>query len=78
MKSNAGSIRMHNLSFLQVVEAVKQLSPKEKLALNEVLWEGDMIVPEEHQKLVKDRRDAAKQNPKRLLDWDEASKTLRP
>lgn len=66
------------VNFQQIVEAVKQLSPKDKLKLNEIIWEEDIDIPIEHQKLVLDRMEKAKLNPERLLDWDEVSKTLVP
>ena len=34
-------------------------------------------VPEEHQKLVMERFDQIRQNPERLLDWDEVKKNLK-
>ncbi len=34
-------------------------------------------IPEAHQKLVMERFDKARKNPDRLLDWDEAKKTLK-
>lgn len=34
-------------------------------------------VQEAHQKLVMERFDKVRKNPKRLLDWDEAKKTLK-
>lgn len=66
-----------NLNFEQLVAAVKQLSPKEKQQLNDILWDENMEIPIEHQRLVLDRITKAKQNPRRLLDWDEAVKTLK-
>jgi hypothetical protein len=33
-------------------------------------------VPEAHQKLVIERFDKVRKNPERLLDWEEAKKTL--
>ena len=33
-------------------------------------------VPDEHQKIVMERFEKVRENPKRLLDWDEAKKTL--
>jgi|BarGraIncu00222A_1022003.scaffolds.fasta_scaffold319924_2 hypothetical protein len=66
-----------DLSFKQLVEAVKQLSPKEKLVLNDVLWNESMEIPVEHQALVLGRIQKARQNPNRLVDWDEASKSLK-
>jgi hypothetical protein len=35
-------------------------------------------IPEEHQRLVMERFEKVRQNPERLLDWDEAKKTLQP
>ncbi len=67
-----------DLSFQQLIEAVKQLTPKEKLLRNDVLWDENMEIPAEHQGLVSDRIKKAKQSPDRLLNWDEASKLLRP
>ena len=46
--------------------------------LNDVLWNESMQIPEEHQTLVLGRIQKAKQNPGRLQDWDEASKSLKP
>jgi hypothetical protein len=34
-------------------------------------------IPEAHQKLVMDRFDKVRKNPERLLDWDEAKKSLK-
>lgn len=34
-------------------------------------------VPDEHQKLVMERFDQIRQNPERLLDWDEVKKNLK-
>lgn len=34
-------------------------------------------VPETHQKLVMERFDKVRKDPDRLLDWDEAKKTLK-
>lgn len=67
-----------NLSFQQLIEVVKQLSPLEKLELNEVLWSDSNEIPLENQKLVLSRMQKSKVNPKRMLDWDAASKTLLP
>jgi hypothetical protein len=38
---------------------------------------GVYDIPEEHQQLVMQRFEQVRQNPDRLLDWDEAKKTLR-
>jgi hypothetical protein len=64
------------ISFHQVVDMIKQLSPSEKLKINEVIWETDTEIPSEHQLLVMERIKKTKNNPKRMLDWDEVSKNL--
>lgn len=33
-------------------------------------------IPNEHQKIVIERIEKSKENPERLLDWDEVSKNL--
>ena len=65
-----------NLNVNQLIEAVKQLSPKDRLKVNDAIWNDDMEIPVEHQKIVFDRIAKAKTNPERLLDWDEVSKNL--
>ncbi len=67
-----------NINFEQLVNTVKQLSPKEKMQINDALWDSNMDIPEEHQELVRQRVNAADKNPARLLDWDTASKKLMP
>jgi hypothetical protein len=65
-----------NLNFQQLLDVVKQLSPSEQLELNDFIWNDAMDIPVEHQKLVLDRIKKSKTNPERMLDWEEASKTL--
>ena len=65
-----------DLNVNQLIEAAKQLSPKDRLKLNDAIWNHDMAIPIEHQKIVLERMAKAKTNPERLLDWDEVSKTL--
>ena len=65
-----------DLSVNQLIEAVKQLSPKDRLKVNDAIWNEDIEIPIEHQKIVVDRMTKAKANPERLLDWDEVSKNL--
>jgi hypothetical protein len=65
------------VSFQELMNAVKQLSAEEKNQLNEVLWSEDMAVPSEHQSLVNERIKKSTQTPERIVDWNSASKTLR-
>jgi len=39
--------------------------------------QGSFEVPAAHQKLVTERFNKVRKNPERLLDWDEAKKTLK-
>jgi hypothetical protein len=65
-----------NLSFQQLLDAVKKLPAAEKSLLNEAIWDDNMAIPQEHQSIVLDRVAKAKKNPDRLVDWDKASKNL--
>jgi hypothetical protein len=65
-----------DLDFQQLLDVVKQLSPSEKLKLNEAIWDNNGEIPLEHQQLVNDRIQKSKANPSRMLDWDEVSKKL--
>jgi hypothetical protein len=65
-----------DLSVNQLIEAVKQLSPKDRLKINDAIWNENVEIPIEHQKIVLARMAKAKSNPERLLDWDEVSKNL--
>ncbi len=67
-----------NLNFQQLLDVVKQLSPTEKVKLNEFIWNDNFDIPVEHQKIVLDRIEKNKTNPSRMLDWDEVSKALNP
>jgi hypothetical protein len=57
---------------VDLINAIKNIldyaSKKEK---------GSLDIPEAHQKLVMERFDKVRKNPERLLDWDEAKKTLK-
>ncbi len=65
-----------DLSVNQLIEAVKQLSPKDRLKVNDAIWNEDIVIPVEHQRIVLDRIAKTKTNPERLLDWDEVSQSL--
>jgi hypothetical protein len=66
-----------SLHFQQLLEVVKQLSPSEKMKLNEFIWNENIDIPIEHQELVSDRIQKSRLKPSRMLDWDKASKTLK-
>ncbi len=64
------------ISFPELVAIVKTLSTSEKQLLTEALWDDNMPVFEEHQKLVQDRMEKGRRHPERLLNWDAVSKSL--
>ncbi len=66
-----------DLSFQQLEDIVKQLSPSEKLKLNEAIWNEEMDIPEEHRKLVQQRIKKSRQNPARMIDWNKGSRVLK-
>lgn len=68
------------LSFKQVVDIVKQLSPSEKQQLSEVLWEehsvDDMVIPEEHKQEVRERIKKNENSPGSYLSWDDIERKM--
>ncbi len=65
-----------NLNVNQLIEAVKKLSVKERLKVADALWNENIEIPVEHQRIVLNRMAKAKISPERILEWDEVSKTL--
>jgi hypothetical protein len=63
------------LSFKQVVDIVKQLSPSEKLQLGEVLWTeqniDDIVIPEEHKQIVRERIKKYENSSGSYLSWND-------
>ena len=64
------------LDINQLLEAVKQLSPTDRLKINDAIWNHEIEIPIEHQKIVLDRVYKSQIDPNRLLDWEEVSKNL--
>lgn len=62
-----------DLDFKELLKVVKQLSPSEKLELNDAIWKDDIEIPIEHQKIVLNRIKKSKDSPERMLDWDNVS-----
>jgi len=66
------------LNFNQVVDIVKQLTPKEKTKLKEVLeGEQEIDIPEKHKNIVRQRMKASEADPSRLLNWDEVKHKIK-
>jgi hypothetical protein len=68
------------LSFKQVVDIVKQLSPIEKQQLSEVLWTeqsvDDIVIPEEHKQIVRQRIKKYENQPNSYLSWDDIERKM--
>ena len=68
------------ISFRQVVDIVKQLSPIEKQQLGEVLWDeqnvDDIVIPEEHKMIVRERIKKYENSPDSYLSWDDIERTM--
>lgn len=69
-----------SLSFKQVVEIVKQLSPSEKQMLSEVLWTeqdiNDIVIPEEHKQIVRERIKKYENSPDSYLSWNDIERKI--
>ncbi|MDA3880463.1 MAG: addiction module protein [Prolixibacteraceae bacterium] len=66
------------LNFNQVVDIVRQLSPKEKSRLKEVLENEQLAdIPEEHKSIVRQRMKASQIDPSRLMNWDEVKHKIK-
>ncbi len=64
--------RFRQINDINLVEAIQKLLDYASKKEDEMY-----SIPESHQKLVMDRFDKIKKKPNRLLDWDEAKKTLK-
>ena len=68
------------LSFKQVVDIIKQLSPSEKQQLSEVLQaeqnDDDIFIPEEHKQIVRERIKKYENSPESYLSWNEIERKM--
>jgi hypothetical protein len=76
---NTQSVQLHvPLSFNQVVDIVRQLSPNDrKKLIEETIISDDLVISEKHKDIVRQRIKASEVNPERLLNWDEAKHKIR-
>jgi len=69
-----------SLSFKQVVDIVKQLSPSEKQMLSELLWMeqdiDDIKIPEEHKQIVRERIKKYENSPDSYLSWNDIERKI--
>ncbi|MEX2372050.1 MAG: hypothetical protein WD578_13690 [Bacteroidales bacterium] len=61
--------------FMELIKNLGFIKVREKSG-TEVSLEDETDIPEAHQKLVIDRFSKVRKNPNKLMDWDEAKKTL--
>lgn len=68
----------------RIIEQVQQLNDSDLIAAIKSMLDyahkkeqNVYDIPESHQNLVMERFNKTKENPERLLDWDEAKKTLK-
>jgi Putative addiction module component len=69
------------LSFNQLIDIVRQLSPKEKQELSNVLWdetrEEEINIPEGHKKIVRQRLKRMEEQPESCLTWEDIERKIK-
>jgi putative addiction module component (TIGR02574 family) len=69
------------LSFNQLIDLVRQLSPKEKLQLSGAMWdetaEEDITIPEAHKQIVRQRLKRMEEQPKSCLTWEDIERKIK-
>jgi hypothetical protein len=69
------------LNFNQLIDIVKQLSPKEKQQLSSVLWdeasEEEIDIPESHKKIVRQRLKNMEEHPESSLSWEDIERKIK-
>lgn len=78
---NSQHVRLNiPLSFKQVVDIVKQLSPAEKQQLGEFLWTeqniDDIVIPEEHKQIVRERIKKYENSSTSYLSWNDIERKM--
>lgn len=59
--------QVNDIDLINAIESMLEYASKKDVSIE---------IYDEHQKLVMDRFDKVRQNPERLLDWEEAQKIL--
>ena len=79
MNAQHGQLNI-SLSFKQVVDIVKQLSPSEKQMLSELLWMeqdiDDIVIPEAHKQIVRERIKKYENSPDSYLSWNDIERKI--
>lgn len=65
----------------QLIDIIRQLSPKEKQRLSNVLWdetrEEEIFIPEGHKNMVRQRLKQMEINPESCLNWEDIERKIR-
>jgi hypothetical protein len=68
------------IGFKQVVDIAMQLSPSEKQQLGEILWNeqniDDILIPEEHKQIVRERIKKYENSTDGYLSWDDIERKM--
>ena len=69
------------LSVDQLIDIVRQLSPKEKQKLSSVLWdetrEEEVYIPEVHKKIVRQRLKRMEESQETSLSWEDIERKIK-
>jgi putative addiction module component (TIGR02574 family) len=69
------------LSFNQLIDIVRQLSPQEKLQLSGILWdeteENEIDISEEHKQIVRQRLKRMDEQPESCLTWEDIERKIK-
>lgn len=69
------------LSVDQLIDIVRQLSPKEKQKLSSILWEEtkeeEVFIPEDHKRIVSKRLKRMEESPETSLSWEDIERKIK-
>jgi len=69
------------LSFTQLLNVARQLTPMEKIRLGSVLWdetnENEIDIPEAHKQEVRNRIKEMEEHPESRLTWEEIESKIK-
>ena len=69
------------LSFTQLLNVARQLTPLEKIRLGSVLWdetnENEIDIPEAHKQEVRNRIKEMEEHPESRLTWEEIESKIK-
>jgi hypothetical protein len=62
--------QVNDINLIRAIKSLLEFAAKKEQKVYEI--------PEEHQKLVMERFEKIRKDPSRLMDWDQAQKSLQP